>query len=339
MTISVLLQSRSLAPLALMALALVSVAQPASGLTLEQLLNEPYFDRSDIEAVRDGEFGVARIHEISDREIAVAIACLIQVPSEEALAPFLGDSLPVDETHLLDQRMIDPEAPAASFQAIVLDRDHRKEIRHFREAHPGFGLNLSADEIAAFRALQDADSAAVEATLENILHTRYRAYRESGLAGAIPYARDDGKAVNPGEELRRTEEAMTGLHELYPEFHNAWLRYPASIPDDVVGDDYFWLKLDIEDLPAFVLSHRLEAKNDDMHLVGIRDYYMSHFLDVSQRAAVVTRIDTGQDILIYIERAWVDYWTGMASLKKKIGRKVLTTQMEHLLEEHGICGR
>jgi hypothetical protein len=76
-----------------------------------------------------------------------------------------------------------------------------------------------------------------------------------------------------------------------------------------------------------------------MLLVGIRDYYVSHFFDLSQRVAVVTRLDSGNDMLIYVERAWVDYWSGFASISKKIGRKVMTQQMEHLLENHGICGR
>jgi hypothetical protein len=321
---------------------LVSLSAPASpvlGATLEQLLNEPFFDRSDIEAVRKGGFGVAKIREVSDRELAVAIACLVQVPAEAALAPFLGDALPVDESLLIGQRLIDPEASAASFDEVSLNSADEREIRYFLEAHPGFGLNLSQDEIVAFQALRDGGSpAAVEATLEEILHARYRAYREAGLAGAIPYVRDDGEHVSPGEELRQTEVAMIGLHELYPDFHNAWLRYPASIPEDIVRDDYFWLKLDIEDRPTFVLSHRLEARNEDLHLVGIRDFYMSHFFDVSQRVAAVTRLDSGEDLLIYVERAWVDYWTGLASIKRKIGRKVLTKQMEHLLEDHGICG-
>jgi hypothetical protein len=105
-----------------------------------------------------------------------------------------------------------------------------------------------------------------------------------------------------------------------------------------VGDDYFWVKLDIDDRPAFILSHRLASSNADMHLVGIRDYYVSHFFDVSQRVAVVTRLDTGSDILIYIERAWVDYWSGFASLSKKLGHKVMKQQMEHLLEDRQICG-
>lgn len=320
-------------------LLLIAMAPSAFGWTLEQMLNPPFFDRSDIKTVREGGFGVARVQEVSDREIAVVISCLVQAPSEEALAPFLGDALPVDEAHLRDQKLIDPQLPAESFDAISLGGDNNEEIRHYLEAHPGFGLNLSLDEIAAFRSLRDVDNpAAVEATLEEILHERYLAYRNMGLAGAIPYAREDGEYINPGAELRRTEEEMTGLHEIYPEFHNAWLNYPDSVPDDIVRDDYFWLKLDIEDRPAFVLSHRLEARNQEMHLVGIRDYYMSHFFDASQRVAVVTRLQSGEDILIYLERAWVDYWSGLASLKKKIGRKVLTKQMEHLLQDHGICG-
>jgi len=43
-------------------------------------------------------------------------------------------------------------------------------------------------------------------------------------------------------------------------------------------------------------------------------------------------------ILIFVERAWVDYWSGFASLSKKIGHKVMKQQMEHLLKNHGICG-
>ncbi len=77
--------------------------------TLEQVLNEPYFDAADIETVREGGFGVARIHEVSDREIAVVIACLVKGKPEDALAPFLGDTLPVDEKLLEDQQLIDPD--------------------------------------------------------------------------------------------------------------------------------------------------------------------------------------------------------------------------------------
>jgi hypothetical protein len=40
-----------------------------------------------------------------------------------------------------------------------------------------------------------------------------------------------------------------------------------------------------------------------------------------------------------VERAWVDYWSGFASLHKKMGRKFLRKQMEHLLEDTGICGK
>jgi len=198
---------------------------------------------------------------------------------------------------------------------------------------------LSSDEIAAFQALKGGDDPArVEAVLEGMLRERYLSYRDKGLAGARPYAREKGRHVSPGEELRKTEENMQGLHELYPEFHGAWLSYPRGLPRDIVADDFFWVKLNIEERPVFVLSHRLVANNEDMHLVGIRDYYVSHFFDVSQRAAVVTRLDSGQDVLIYIERAWVDYWSGFASLSKKIGHQVMKTQMEHLLEDHGICG-
>jgi hypothetical protein len=321
-------------------LVLLLAVQPAHAVfTLEQVLNEPYFDASDVDAVRKGGFGVAKIHEVSDREIAVVIACLVKGSSDAALAPFLGDTLPFDETHLQGQSRINTSSPDSAFHAISLDSNDRDEVQHYLDVKPGYGLNLSGDEIAALQALRGgAGPAQVEAKLEDILHARYLEYRKNGLAGAKPYAREKGADVSPGQELRKTEENMQGLHELYPDFHNAWLHYPRKLPDDIVGDDYFWVKLNIDERPAFILSHRLAARNADMHLVGIRDYYVSHFFDVSQRVAVVTRLDSGNDILIYIERAWVDYWSGLASLRKKVGRKVMQTQMEHLLEDHGICG-
>ena len=131
---------------------------------------------------------------------------------------------------------------------------------------------------------------------------------------------------------------MQGLHELYPDFHNAWLSYPQNMPDDIVGDDYFRVKLNIAERPAFLLSHRLVANSEDMQLVGVCDYYISHFLDVSQSVAVVTRLASGEHILVFVERAWVDHWSSFASLARKIGRKVMKQKMEHLLENHGICG-
>jgi hypothetical protein len=321
-------------------LLLMSPAQPVhAGLALEQVLNRPYFDASDIDAVRKGGFGVAKIHEVSDREIAVVIACLVKGERKDALAPFLGDSLPVDEKLLQGQARINSESTETSFAAIALESNDRDEVQHYLDAKPGVGLNLSSSEIAALRALQGAAKPGqVEALLEDMLHARYLSYRKDGLAGALPYAREKGEDVSPGEELRKTEENMQGLHELYPDFHNAWLRYPRDQPTDIVGDDYFWVKLNIDERPAFILSHRLVSNSEDMQLVGIRDYYVSHFFDVSQRVAVVIRLNSGEDILIYIERAWVDYWSGFASLSKKIGHKVMKQQMEHLLEDHGICG-
>jgi hypothetical protein len=283
---------------ALALFALMSVLQPVhAAFTLEQVLNEPYFDASDIDAVRKGGFGVARIHEVSDREIAVVIACLVNDRSEDALAPFLGDSLPVDEKLLQEQALISTESPDKSFDGISLKSSEQDEVRHYLDVEPGFGLNLSGDEIAALQALRGTpEPGSVEALLEEMLHARYLSYRRDGLAGAKPYAREKGKNVSPGEELRKTEENMQGLHELYPEFHNAWLSYPRNLPEDIVGDDYFWVKLNIDERPAFILSHRLASGNENMHLGGIRDYCISPFFDVSLRVAVVTRLDSGKDI-------------------------------------------
>lgn len=82
---------------------------------------------------------------------------------EQALAPFLGDSLPVDQDLLQDQKRIDTDLHETSFAAISLSGE-RDEIQHYLDAKPGVGLGLSVDEIAAFRALKETqDAARVEA--------------------------------------------------------------------------------------------------------------------------------------------------------------------------------
>jgi hypothetical protein len=145
-----------------------------AALALEQVLNAPYFDASDIAAVRKGGFGVAKIREVSDHEIDVVIACLVKGTREEALAPFLGDALPVDQKLLQDQRRIDTDLHENSFATISLGSGERNEIQHYLDAKPGVGLNLSSDEIAAFHALKGTDDPGqVEAVLEDILRARY----------------------------------------------------------------------------------------------------------------------------------------------------------------------
>ncbi len=126
--------------------------------------------------------------------------------------------------------------------------------------------------------------------------TTDKAYRKNGLAGAPPYAREDGTEVSPGEELRRAGEDMKGLHELFPEFHDAWLAYPREMPRGFVEEDFFWAKLNVDQRPTFTLSHRIAASNEEVQVVGIRDFYVSHFFDVLQRVAIVTQLDSGEQI-------------------------------------------
>lgn len=328
------------------ALGLVSVvgliwAAPAAHArySLEQLLKAPHFDAADIRAVRKGRFAVARFQEVSERELGVTIACLVNGSREEALRPFLEDRLPIDDEHLIDQQQIDPGNPVDSFEAISLSDNTREEIRRYINAEPGYGLNLSSAELALIKQLHGTgDAARIEAFVEGALLDRYLAYREAGLDGAQPYAREDGQVVMPGEELRLSEENMTGLHELHPAFHGAWLKYPASSPEGVIIDDYFWVELEVEERPTFLLSHRLASVTEDTTIVGVRDYYASHFFDVAQRAVAVMDLDSGARLLLYMERAWVDYWSGFVGVKKRLGSKVMTRQMEHLLVDRGICG-
>ena len=188
---------------------------------MEQVLNEPFFDASDIETVRKGGFGVAKIHEVSDREIAVVIACLVQGDPENALAPFLEGSLPVDDELLVEQQQIDTEPHEKSFAAISLGGDERDEIQHYLEAKPGFGLSLSTDEITTLQALNNTVDAS---KVEDPSLIIYEAMLE--LPGV--------HLVSNGDQTRTIHQSLEAAVKFGLPLHQA-----LPVPRDAIGGGYF----------------------------------------------------------------------------------------------------
>ena len=97
-------------------------------------------------------------------------------------------------------------------------------------ARPGGDFNLSAAELASFGALgSGASPAAVEQAVRSALLARLQAYQARGLAGIEPYARADGKARSPGEEMRSATNATKQLHA-WCHAHAALLDIPGAKP-------------------------------------------------------------------------------------------------------------
>ena len=323
--------------------ALLTIANATHAvMNVEQVLSAPYFEEVDIQKTRAGKTVITDVHDVSDREIAAAIVCLVKGSPDSALGVFTGDSLPVSSDILEAQQLINATDAIASFKALSLKtgKGDRKEIQHYLKAAPGLDLNLSAAEISDWQALgksANVTTAQAEALLKKHLHSRYASYRNKGLANASSYLRKDGTSAAPGEELRKTETDKTGLQSVLSDFYRAWLQYPDVQPAGLTGDDYFWLKLTVEGRPVFALSHRLVSRSDDLQVVGIRDFYVSHFFDIAQGIAATIKLENGEYLFIYAVNVWIAHWHGIEALDKAIGKKYLGSHMKSLLTDHGIC--
>jgi hypothetical protein len=205
----------------------------------------------------------------------------------------------------------------------------------------GYGLNFSAAEIKAFKAVDEqlAESrrlAEAQSVFLDVLAARTRSYATSGLDGMTDYDRGEGGRAHIAAEMRRDTEAISRMAKPLEPFGHAWLGNPPGPPVEV-SDAYYWMTLDIEDRPVIALSHRLYFKSGGVEAIGIRDFYFSTFFDSGQTLALLLPVEEGV-LLAMAADFWVDFWSGAPSLKHAVGTKLMAKQLQHLVEERGICG-
>jgi hypothetical protein len=86
------------------------------------------------------------------------------------------------------------------------------------------------------------DAEAPAAVLRKVVLGRYRAYRERGREGMVPYTRRHGLQVHPGEELRSSLEECRTFRPLFPDLYHTLVDYPVTPPQGVT-ERFFWGKL------------------------------------------------------------------------------------------------
>lgn len=160
-----------------------------------------------------------------------------------------------------------------------LGAEEGEELRRYLNALPGTELNLSPDEIALVRGLSptgqpEKDAEALAAMLRKVVLGRYRAYRESGLEGIVPYTRRHGSQVRPGEELRSSLEESQTFRSLFPDLYHTRVDYPVTPPQGVT-ERFSWGKLLIDGRPASGLSHRLSMGGYQAGITGRARVLMS----------------------------------------------------------------
>jgi hypothetical protein len=303
-------------------------------LRAEAVLAQLPFTGGERQKILAGELvTTASKEQTSDRELAITMAFLIKDPPSDLVAMFEKAHLYDIEKNVTAYGELRGDGSLADLQPLRLTPDADASAKRFADASAGTELNLSSAEIAAFRALPEKTTAAVEAELRKVLLARYQAYHAKGLAGIAPYDRGGGKSSNPAEDLTRATKASPVLAREAPEVVTALLNYPKSQPAKTT-ERFFWVNFDIDDKPTIALTHRLVTTQDDGTYVLVdRHYYVSRSHNDVQAIAGIFPVQEGA-LVLYGNRTFTDQLGGFgAGAKQAIGRRIMGGQIAALYEQ------
>lgn len=315
----------------------VATAKP----TIDEILNMTPFKPQDAEKVRKGRTVSTGLTVVSNREIGVGVACLIEDTQANPLQQFGKDKLLLPNDIVTAIGIIPEKADLGSFDPITLGKDAAAEAGHYSRFEGDFGLNLSTREIEKFRSIRDQEKSVVsefEKLFRRQLYDRYNAYRQGGFKGISRYKRDGNNFADPADELKQSLKVSTSLEKIFPKYYYAWWNFPESIPHGA-DEAYLWYIISLDERPAVLLAHRIEDGYEGSiagKVIGERYFYASRFLNIGYALAALIPVEEGR-LFIYGYRIWIDEWSGFASLKHSIGQKLITKRMKEHLESLKIC--
>lgn len=308
----------------------------------ETLLAGTPFRGQEVQQVLDGAVLGAESLTESRHELSVGLACLVAHDRPELMASLRDASWRAQTPSLLARGEIQEGHALEDLGPLGYTPEEWDEIAHYLHAGPGSALNLSSDEYRAlqgFRASGDRDTDAkrLSALLQRFLAARYRAYREKGLDGIAPYAREDGTQVRAGAELRRSLQETPTFQRMYPALYEYLMDYPRVAPPPGMSERFFWGKLIIEGRPAVGLSHRVSVGDADSALLVEHAFYVSHTLNASLTFLAVLPVAEGK-LLFYVNRVWTDRVGGFARpIRKFVGRHSVLGEMRQILDNLEVC--
>ena len=310
--------------LSICCLAHVAQAQP----TADQVLTDAGLSAGDKQSVRSGQFVNVSVGGVSERDLSFAIAFMVKKSPEVLARQIVAGDLITADTQVKAFGELNGAGSLADFAKLTLTGDEAKALS---SSKAGDAVNLSASEIAAFKALAGGAASAVQEQLHRMLLARYQAYRASGLAGISPYDRGNGRTSDPAADLRKASEATRGLQKYMPAFQKVLLDYPkATIPR--MEDKFFWLKSFIHGEVTYVLAHVMVTTDGAVRIVVRREYYVSTGYNTEQSVAGFLPVQGGTVGITSIH-AFTDQVAGVGgSMKRSIGSKVMAGKMKEIYE-------
>ena len=310
--------------LSLLCLVNVAQAQPSA----DQLLTDAGLGADDKQSVLSGQFVNISVKGVSDRDLSFAITFLVKTSPDALSKQIVAGALITSDAQVKAYGEIKGDGSLADFAKLSITGDEAKALT---SATPGEDLNLSASEIAAFKALAGGTTQAVQQQLRQMLLARYQAYRASGLAGIAPYDRGSGRTSDPASDLRKASQATPVLEKHMPAFQKVLLDYPqATVPG--MQQNFFWLKSLIEKKTTYILVHLLVAADGTARAGARREYYVSTGYNAEQSVAGFLPAQGGT-VVVSASHAFTDQVTGFGgSMKRGIGSKMMASKMKEIYE-------
>jgi hypothetical protein len=334
-----------LTPSAILLASLIAAAAPAPPPpTADKLCQALGFTAKEREELLRGEIVSHAVKELSDKELAITMAMLAPAPLTDLLDYVRsGKELEINRDLLARGALGEGDGGTRDFQDAGFTPSEAGEILELFEAEPGSKLNLSAAELQRFAQVRRTFQArgcqkdpgcsdAVIASLRGVLRDRLAAYRERGLSGIEPYAREDGKTSDPAEELRNATNAAQFLHAEYPRIFDALLSYPNGDQSDITSR-FFWLKQRVQDRPTFILAHRVLSIRDGMAFAAERQFFVSRSYNSLQILYGLIPAG-GKTLVFYLNRTSTDQVAGaLSGARHSIGRKIMEKEVRKHFEE------
>lgn len=324
-----------LAAVAVSLIPMLVAAQPATAELPEAgaLLAVLGLAPDEIAQVDAGQLVRLSVAPASDRELTAGLAFQVPLSPAQLVANSKKDLLDRVDPDTIAFGRITPPGSAADFAKLTLAPDAAKRAAQYVAAQPGGDLNLSADEIAAFRKLgSDAAPAAVEAQVRSALLARAQAYATKGLAGIAPYALAGGGTRSPAGELRTATAASKNLRQYAPAAFGLLETYPAGKPPGT-EEILRWNQFDAHGVPTIALTQILIVPDGDAYVLVQRQFYVSTGYNAEQAVAALLP-SKGGTVVVYGNRTSTDQITGFGGdTKRSLGSRILASQLESMFEK------
>jgi hypothetical protein len=261
------------------------------------------FSEEQRRTVENGRIETIDGESAQPTELTSAVAARLPV----AIARFadrLRDGIPITaDPHLRAYARIDGGTTLDPWRDTVFGERERAEAMRLFRLEPGLAFNLSAAEIRGIRdalrgrqaAVGDALTAASDA-YRTVLIGRFRAYRLRGLDGLAEYDRGEGEVSFPALQARRVGAMARAPARLAP-LVTMLARFPRH-EQGRFESRFYWKKTEIEDRPAFVLSHVVLEERPEAVFFALREYYVGHTYNVLQQFGLVLPWREGGMLLV-----------------------------------------